>query len=148
MSVESARALLEVMEAPAELQAWVAELPRDDLEEAWAACTDPRWLLWLAGAGALSLTDGAQGLMTLAQQAAARLGDVPPVLAQVLAAAEEALARRGREDLVELAGAAEAAAAAPPATFRNASASALPGALRAAAWLARAADGLLAARLR
>ncbi|MEM9069054.1 MAG: hypothetical protein AAGE52_11140 [Myxococcota bacterium] len=137
--------LLARVDAPEAMIAWAKGVGDD----AWATCPSPEWQVWLAGVYGESLNHLLLGLSGWAGEILANVPDAEAVVLHVLAKAEGCVRRDvRREDCLAAAEEADRVARDAPATFRNGVATAYPPLATGAAWVARAAEGLLTARLR
>ncbi len=144
---------LEAMEAPPTLTEWVQQTGDQDEDPDWAAlwrqCPVPPWLLWLAGAGALPLTQAISAVGQWANDEADRVPEAQALVQRAVRLAQGSLTGQvSGKACLEAAEAAESAAASAPATFRNAAPRAFQPLAMGAAWLCRAAEGLQTAERR
>ena len=146
--MDEAWALLERMEAPLELVAW-ARPHGPDFEAAWDACPRPSWLMWIAGAAALSLGDAVLVVAAWAGEVAERVPEAEALAEETLRVAERCVRREAtRAECLQVAEVADAAAQDAPASSRQAPPAGYGGVASGVAWVARAAEGLMTARLR
>lgn len=135
------------MDAPEELLSWSAEFG-SDLGAAWSQCPTPVWLIWLAGAAETALDKALLVVLTWSTEVATSVPEAEQLVLQTLEEVEES-ARRGRgEACVAAAERAEAASRSAPASFRAKPPLGFEALTMAAAWAARAAEGLIASRKR
>lgn len=124
------------LDAPEALVRRVAELTFD---EAWEACEWGEHRVWLAAGAGAPIEALVEAAATAALVVLERLGDPSPALAR---AAELAVAGASVFELSRAAARCEQIAEAAQGTYRIAPGKALPPAARAAALVARAAEGL------
>ncbi|MFK7998968.1 MAG: hypothetical protein AB8H86_05200 [Polyangiales bacterium] len=135
------------MDAPAELLSWSAEFDAE-LGAAWDQCPSPVWLMWLAGAAGTALDQALLVVLTWSAEVATSVPEAEELVRQTLESVEES-ARRGRgEACAAAAERAEAASRSAPASFRAKPPLGFEALTMAAAWAARAAEGLVASRKR
>jgi hypothetical protein len=140
-------ATLAKMDAPEELLAWSAEF-QSDLGAAWGRCPSPVWLFWLAGAAGTALEKALAVVLTWSAEVATSVPEATELVLKTLETVEES-ARRGRgEACVAAAERAESASRSAPASFRAKPPLGFEALTMAAAWAARAAEGLVASRKR
>lgn len=142
------RAFLVAMEAPDELVDWVGESDFD-FEEAWERCPSATWQVWLWGAAALSLNRGVLVVKECVEAIVTGIPEAKALVEHVLQIAAACVAREAtREQCLQAADEAETAARDAKATFRDRMPAGYAPVVMAAAWVARAAEGLMTARLR
>ena len=138
--------LLQNMEAPEELVAWSAGRSFDD---AWDECEHAVHQVWLWGAVGLSLNHGVLAVHDAAHDVLPSVPEARSIVEHVLGLAAACVDRRAtREQCEQAADEAEQAARDAKATFRDAMPEGYTPIVRASAWIARAAEGLMTARLR
>ena len=134
--------LLERLEAPEKLLVWASST---DQEGAWSACVRGDWMVWVAACSRVPVRPLLQAACDCVLEAvlAMSAGTEPLTraveLARLAGPAKECRAAAKRCDQ---------AAAAIPANYRSAVAPGYRAAARAAAWVARASDGLSTAEVR
>jgi len=142
-------ATLQHIDAPQELLAWLDSEPRDS----WLDCPRADWLVWMAACTGTPIVT----VLEAALECVVRAVDTMPGGAAPLREAIEA-ARRAWTAEPSTAGATEACVRAAetcdearrqyPETYRSTMRPGYPAAAQAAAWLARAAEGLATAEAR
>lgn len=145
-----ARPLLQRIEAPQELLDWLGDQGADP----WGRCPRADWLAWLAaseGWPLATLLDAACDCV--AQAVDSLVGGAAPLYQAIVVAretltAQAALSPSTIEDCIHAADDCDVAAREYPASYRAAMLRGYPAAARAAAWLARAAEGLTTAEAR
>lgn len=140
-------ATLAKMDAPADLIAWSAEFG-DDLSAAWTACPSPAWLMWLAGGAGTALDTALTVVLTWCAEVATSVPSAESLVTQTLEAVEDAARRGDGRECAAAAERAESASRSAPASFRAKPPLGFEALTMAAAWAARAAEGLVASRKR
>ncbi len=139
-------ALLKNMEAPEPLITWAES---HSFEDAWDACPDAVGQVWLWGAASLSLNEGVMVVLDAVRQSLDAIQPARSIVEHVLSVAARCVQRTAtRADCEQAADEAEQAARDAKATFRDGMPDGYSSIVRAAAWVARAAEGLMTARLR
>ncbi len=161
-------AILERLNAPEDLVAWVAILEEQD---PWSRCARADWLIWLAACEAASIATLLSGACDCVQLAVQALPATVPHLADAVRIARQVAVQTEVSDDPGQAGLGMSQTADPskpdpiaaclaaaqrceqaaehfPAAYRTAMSAGFSAAARAAAWVARAAEGLATANIR
>ncbi|MBI4706007.1 MAG: hypothetical protein HY744_33355 [Deltaproteobacteria bacterium] len=132
---------LDALGAPAELVSWATGRPA---RRAWRDCPQADWLLWLAAAESLPVTTLVLAAGTCVERAVTALPSGAEPLGRALRAARSLEAA----DCAAAARACEAARESFPESYRAGRNPGYGAAAHAAAWVARAAEGVVTARAR
>ena len=113
------------------------------------ACPRPEWFLWIVGATGTPMNDVLVIVCAWAELVAAEVPEGQALANYAIELAEEAAyGSTSAAQFLEVAERAEEAAASAPATFRDLAPIGFESLARASAWIARAAEGLIASRRR